>query len=144
MNARTLQRSVTLPDLFVIRIGTAKGTASHEMMHERVGSTRPNTAGGGRERGGGEGREERHVFRWSALRNSRRSEERVHRVLSRAEGRWEILGEAEEEKARNRFLSSRRGGNNGGIYFNSVIPLFSMLLQSAPPICIRLNPLSPC
>lgn len=124
MNARTLQRSVTLPDLFVIRIGTAKGTASHEMMHERVGSTRPNTAGGGRERGGGEGREERHVFRWSALRNSRRSEERVHRVLSRAEGRWEILGEAEEEKTRNRFLSSRRcdrGVITGGFI---LIPLF--------------------
>lgn len=76
MNARTLQRSVTLPDLFVIRIGTAKGTASHEMMHERVGSTRPNTAGGGRERGGGEDerRDTYSVGARCAIRGAARSE----------------------------------------------------------------------
>lgn len=73
---------MTLPDLFVIRIGTAKGTASHEMMHERVGSTRPNMAGGG-------GRERRKDTR-CAIRSAARSE--VHRgaVASRRNGRsWE-------------------------------------------------------
>ena len=64
---------MTLPDLFVIRIGTAKGTASHEMMHERVGSTRPNTAGGG----GGKIR----VAQFEAQRGARCIE-----VLSRAGG----------------------------------------------------------
>ena len=83
---------MTLPDLFVIRIGTAKGTASHEMMHERVGSTRPNTAGGG----GGKIR----VAQFEAQRGASR--------CCREQEEWAILGEAEEEKARNRFLSSWR------------------------------------
>lgn len=68
---------MTLPDLFVI--GTAKGTASHEMMHAAE------HAGGG----GGGGRERRRRDTYFLVAQL---EERVHRVLSRAggmEGSWE-------------------------------------------------------
>lgn len=77
---------MTLPDLFVI--GTAKGTASHEMMHAA-------------EHAGGEGRErrrrtreeeERYVFLGCATRGASASSP----VASRRNGR--ILGEAEERR----------------------------------------------
>lgn len=128
---------MTLPDLFVIRIGTAKGTASHEMMHERVGSTRPNMAGGG-------GRERRKDTR-CAIRSAARSE--VHRgaVASRRNGRsWERRKKRKLVTDSYRVGAATADGNNGekegGIYFNSVIPLFS---DAAPIGSTDLHPFKP-